>query len=301
MARINVDLSVAIAATDDARPSLSFGEMVQMHEYARPDKALGPRLKKWVAAFGEINAWEVTAAQIARAGDTMIEAGYKPASVNRDVGSIGQIYNWAIRIRKIAPLGFHQPTRDVVKHPETMRKVVLTAEEVAKLRLLSAKAFPDRRFGLFIAMLLDSGARKTEIYERTWDELDIDGCTVLVPKTKNGDSRTLFFSKATMAMAAILRPTRANCLIFEGHADRFTPINYRKAWVSLAGMIQRPDLHLHDLRHAVAADLLENGVSIATASQIIGHRDQTMLLRRYAHLSVDHLRNAQKSRLEAYT
>ena len=298
MARINVDLSVAIAASDEARPQLSFSELVHMHECARPDRALGPRLKKWVAAFGSINAWELTAAQISRAGDAMAQAGYKPASINRDIGGIGQIYNWAIRSRRIAPVGFHQPTRDVVKRSETLRKVNLSAHEVSNLRLLSAKAFPDKRFGLFINMLLDSGCRKTEILERTWAELDIDSASLVIPKTKNGDSRTLFFSAVTMALAEKLRPNkRLDTLVFEGYAGRFSHIDYRKAWESLRGMIQRPDLHLHDLRHYVAADLLESGVSIATASQIIGHRDQTMLLRRYAHLSVDHLRSAQATRL----
>jgi hypothetical protein len=42
-------------------------------------------------------------------------------------------------------------------------------------------------------MLADSGARKSELLERTWNDLDISNAKMIVPMTKNGDSRTLFF------------------------------------------------------------------------------------------------------------
>jgi hypothetical protein len=42
--------------------------------------------------------------------------------------------------------------------------------------------------------------------------------------------------------------------------------------------------------------LLRNGVGVGVASQILGHRDQTMLLRRYGHLDHMSLQDAQHLR-----
>jgi len=84
-------------------------------------------------------------------------------------------------------------------------------------------------------------------------------------------------------------------LIFAGKSG-MAPICYRKKWSSLTGMLRRPDLRIHDIRHWVAASLLRNGVGVGVASQILGHRDQTMLLRRYGHLDHLSLQEAQQQR-----
>ena len=78
----------------------------------------------------------------------------------------------------------------------------------------------------------------------------------------------------------------ADQLIFAGK-NSITPICYQKKWSSMTGMLQRPDLRVHDIRHSVAGSLLRNGVGVAVDSQILGHRDQTMLLCTYGHL--DHM------------
>jgi integrase len=157
----------------------------------------------------------------------------------------------------------------------------------------------DRLFTLFVWMLVDSGARKSELLQRSWLDLDIPGGKLIVPRTKNGDSRTLFFTPETMALAKRLKPALAvgsvDRLIFAGR-NGITPICYRKKWSNLTGMLRRPDLRVHDIRHWVAASLLRNGVGVGVASQILGHRDQTMLLRRYGHLDHMSLQDAQQMR-----
>ena len=65
----------------------------------------------------------------------------------------------------------------------------------------------------------------------TWQELDISAGKVIVPTTKNGDSRVLFFTPETMALAKRLKPTlaagAADRLIFAGKSG-IAPICYRK-------------------------------------------------------------------------
>ena len=297
-----VDLKAAADAASFPVPvDVTLAELVQAHSIAKPRLELELRLRKWcdpVHGFGHESAWSISSERLQKAGDALVEAGYVTSTVNRDIGALGQVFRWAIVNRRMAPSGFVSPTLSIKRFEEKIRYVASSEQDILSLRL-AAKMGKDRLFTLFVWMLLDSGARKSELLQRSWQDLDIPGGKLIVPKTKNGDSRTLFFTPETMALAKRLKPAlavgSADRLIFAGR-NGITPICYRKKWSNMTGMLRRPDLRVHDIRHWVAASLLRNGIGVGVASQILGHRDQTMLLRRYGHLDHMSLQDAQQAR-----
>jgi integrase len=297
-----VDLkAVADAASFPVPVDVTLAELVQAHSLAKPRLELELRLRKWcdpVHGFGHESAWSISSERLQKAADALVEAGYVTSTVNRDIGALGQVFRWAIVNRRMAPSGFVSPTLSIKRFEEKIRYVASSEQDILSLRL-AAKMGKDRLFTLFVWMLVDSGARKSELLQRSWQDLDIPGGKLIVPRTKNGDSRTLFFTPETMALAKRLKPALAvgsvDRLIFAGR-NGITPICYRKKWSNLTGMLRRPDLRVHDIRHWVAASLLRNGVGVGVASQILGHRDQTMLLRRYGHLDHMSLQDAQQMR-----
>jgi integrase len=297
-----VDLKAAAdAASFPISVDVTLAELVQAHSLAKPRLELELRLRKWcdpVHGFGHESAWSISSERLQKAADALVEVGYATSTVNRDIGALGQVFRWAIVNRRMAPRGFVSPTLSIKRFEEKIRYVASSEQDILSLRL-AAKMGKDRLFTLFVWMLVDSGARKSELLHRSWRDLDIAGGKVTVPRTKNGDSRTLFFTPETMALAKRLKPALAvgavDRLIFAGR-NGITPICYRKKWSNMTGMLRRPDLRVHDIRHWVAASLLRNGVGIGVASQILGHRDQTMLLRRYGHLDHMSLLSAQQMR-----
>jgi integrase len=291
MRRIKVDLRTAALATSAPETSLALSDLISRHSRQRADLGLAPRLRKWSEALGDLIAWDIGPEMLRQATAAMLTQGYSPASINRDLSALGQVYLWAID-QRLSPPGFVSPTRLVRRLPEAMRRVSLTPGELAALKAAAIRISP--LFGLFAAMLSDSGARRSEVLERSWPELDMEQGRMRVPRTKNGDSRWLFFSPTTMELArSLAKPTG---LMFPGRV-KTDPIDYRKAWARATGEIGRPDLHMHDLRHEAANGLIERGVPIATAAALLGHRDHTILLRRYANdLGRDHLQQAQATR-----
>ena len=297
-----VDLkAVADAASFPVPVDVTLAELVQAHSLAKPRLELELRLRKWcdpVHGFGHESAWSISSERLQKAADALVEVGYATSTVNRDIGALGQVFRWAIVNRRMAPSGFVSPTLSIKRFEEKIRYVASSEQDILSLQL-AAKMGKDRLFTLFVWMLVDSGARKSELLQRSWQDLDIPGGKLIVPRTKNGDSRTLFFTPETMALAKRLKPALAvgsvDRLIFAGR-NGITPICYRKKWSNLTGMLRRPDLRVHDIRHWVAASLLRNGVGVGVASQILGHRDQTMLLRRYGHLDHMSLQDAQQMR-----
>ena len=284
-----VDLAAAVQAVGDQQPqALTLEELIRAYD-AHTCAAETLRLRKWITALGKLSAWEVSTEQLSAGAQAMIEAGYKPSAPNRDLSALGTVYRWAIA-RRICPRGFRSPTIGAQRFGEEPRRVYVSDEESAALRRLSL-AYKDRRFGVFVNLLLDCGARKSELYERRWCDVDLQRREILLATSKNGTPRTLHFSQSTLALMLRVYPHRRDeQLLFEGRVHD-QPIHYRVAWRKLTEQIGRPDLRQHDTRHVVAAGMLRNGVSLPVAAQAIGN-SPSVLATRYGHLEVQTLRKA---------
>jgi integrase len=221
----------------------------------------------------------------------MIEHGYAPATVNRNISQIGSLYKWAAR-RRIVPVGFRSPTLSMVRYDEDLRRVELSDEEVAKL-LDGANAIKDRRFAVLIRLLVDTGARRGKVLDRTWGQVDMDRREILAPTTKTGMPRVLFFSEETKAFMERVWPRQEmeneSAMLFESKRDALQPIAFKRHWLWLVASIGRPDLRMHDLRHHRAKQMLDKGAPIAVAAQALGHSSQ-ILARRYGHLETSSMK-----------
>lgn len=291
--RPKIDLRQAMANVEqNTATEMTFREMVEAYCAVQFDGA-DLRLRKWVDCFGNESAWTITTQQIAMAAEAMLQSGlYKPSSINRDTSTIGTVYRWAIR-RHLAPLGFSSPTIAVQRFDEAIRRVEISEHEIKRL-LAGAKAYKDRRFAVYVRLAMETGARRGEIRERRWADVDLESRSITVMETKTDRPRMLFFSEETAQLMRRVWPDRHETqLLFEGRRkDR--PINYRRAWEELVATIGRPDLHLHDLRHHRAAELLKAGTTLAVAAQVLGH-SSLILQRRYGHLESATLRAATEA------
>ena len=287
------DLKAALAAvTEVPAARLSLGELIDSWFTTNIDQQ-NPRLAKWREPFADISAWDVTSEQIVVCANALIDAGYKPSTVNRDISALGSAYKWAKRNR-LTPRGFVSPTLGVERFTETPRRIELSKADLQRV-LLRARGFRDARFGAFIALIVDSGARRNEVLERHWRDVDLDAGTIHCPTTKTGVPRVLHFRPETAKLLRrVWRSRNPDDLLFEGKV-KGTVITYKTSWDKLTRELGLEWLHLHDLRHVAAADLLRSGVTIAVAAQVLGHSPK-ILASRYGHLEIGALRAAQEQR-----
>jgi len=288
--RKTIVLSTALlAVADQPAQQLTLAELVDAYSAVNPD-GICCRLKKWTEAFGDESAWAVSSERLETAAQAMIDHGYSNASANRDLSGLGSVYRWA-KSKRLSPRGFKSPTLSVRRFTESIRRIHVEQSDMDALQA-RALAFGNRHFGVFVKLLIETGARKSELLERRWGDLDLDRREILAPDTKNGSPRMLFFSEDTAALIRRICPTRiADRLIFEGRVPGL-PISFRKAWATTVKEIGLPALHMHDIRHAAAASLLRAGVTLGVAAQVLGH-DPAVLARRYGHLETKSLKKAQ--------
>lgn len=290
-----IDLRAALSQqeqTQEAAVDLLFSELCRAYSSTHYDGS-DLQLRKWIDLFDGRLAWSVTSEELDKAGVAMIEHGYSPATVNRNISQIGSLYKWAAR-RRITPVGFRSPTLGMIRYQEEIRRVELSDYEVQKL-LDGANAIKDRRFAVLIRLLVDTGARRREVLERSWGQVDMDKREILVPTTKTGIPRVLFFSEETKQFMGRVWTSQemANetALLFESKRVSHQPIAYKRHWLWLVSSIGRQDLRMHDLRHHRAKEMLDKGAPIAVAAQALGHSSQ-ILSRRYGHLEVSSMRKA---------
>jgi integrase len=275
--------------------TLTFKELVAAYVAGKPPCAPRDyRLARWITAFGARVAWEITGEELGAALDALLEAGYAPATVNREHGEIAAILNWGIKHRRRtgAPLDFRNPLTGRPKLPEPVRRVQLADEKIERLLALAKVAAYPRMYGLVLAALT-SGARRNELRRMTWGNTDlVRGIAQIGVDHKTGQWRTLLLVPALVAELRTYPQSASEHLVFPRSGNPFEPHDERREWRRLRVQIGEPSLHWHDLRHVCTARLLRSGASLHVTSRVLGHVDARMVSRRYGSLETGDLLRA---------
>jgi integrase len=143
-------------------------------------------------------------------------------------------------------------------------------------RLLAATT--ERRTKLItpiIVFALATAMRRGEILAMKWTDVDVQRRSLLIPETKNGDSRVIPLSRQAIAVLNLLPRTGQKVFPVSANAVRLS-------WTRLTKRAQLKNLHFHDLRHEAISRFFELGLTVPEVALISGHKDLRMLFR-YAH------------------
>lgn len=164
------------------------------------------------------------------------------------------------------------------------RERYLNKEEIALLldaarKINSPLLYPVTLFGLA------TGARKGEIMDLKWEDVDFLRKTATFKNTKNGTNRTVHLSPSLLNCLQEERGKRIvlSEYVFPSGNGR-KPGDIRTAWDNVIKVLGFKDVCFHTLRHTTASHLAQNGVSSLEIAAILGHKTLAMV-KRYSHLS----------------
>lgn len=144
----------------------------------------------------------------------------------------------------------------------------------------------------FVVLLLDTGARLSEIINVTWNDIDLEkGCLHIWRKKVQNES-ILFLPDRSLSMLCKRYQNRTNEYVFtngDGTKAKSTVLTIRNA-IARAGL---KGVTIHTLRHTAASRMIQNGMNLYEVKEILGHTqiETTMI---YAHL--DQSKITQKAR-----
>jgi len=133
-----------------------------------------------------------------------------------------------------------------------------------------------------IILALEIGARRGELANLQWANINFNKRTVILRDTKNTDDREIPLS--SRALEVIKRQSgHINGLVFPIRGDSIT-----KAFGRVCKNADITDLRFHDLRHEATSRFFKKGFETMEVSAITGHKDLAML-KRYTHLKAEDL------------
>jgi integrase len=227
--------------------------------------------------------------------DLVIKGELKPASANRAYGVLRAIINTARTQWHVdAPILI---LRQLEAGPDRVR--YLTDADEKKLLLACPSHVAD-----FITFLMDSGARKGEAENLTWDRIMWEGdravVRLLATDTKGDRARQVPLTKRASAIlqrlyrkyhdeySAVFMYERGGKTRQMGNVRKPFETALKRASINPVG---GPDFHLHDLRHHFASRLAQHGATLHEIKELLGHSDIKMSLK-YAHLCRSNLDRA---------
>lgn len=220
-------------------------------------------------------------------GRSIVRGG--PGISRRSMAALSACLSWAVdqeivesnvvsRVKKL-PQG---KKNRFLSNAEARRLLETVALMRGQLRL--ADNFAD-----IIPLLLFTGARRNEIVELEWSEVDLDRSHIILPKhrSKTGEKVISLSQHASSILAS--RP-RSSRYVFASCKDPSRPVvGISRAWQRVRGEANLPDVRLHDLRHSFASFAAAQGASLLMIGKALGH-SQPSTTARYAHLTHDPIR-----------
>lgn len=202
-----------------------------------------------------------------------------PATVNSEIGLFKRIAHMAGIEYEIDPI----PVR------EQVGRAMETEEKRQLIRVAESK--PEwRRACLAMRLALATGMRRKELRRLRWIDVNPIKRTIVVRNGKRDASdRVIPINDVAMMVFNELEKLRDG-RVQDPHDLVFPWRSFRSAWDAIreeSGI----QVRFHDLRHQVATELAEAGVSDATIMEILGHVSKKML-RLYSHVRMQAKREA---------
>jgi integrase len=247
------------------------------------NKSVERRLVAW---FGPMRLAAIRPAQVSAYATAMLEDGYGPATVKRDLGSLHDLFKTALR----EGLAETNPAAGV-EHPKKPRRRwrILTPAEVGAV----LRAFDDDQAQVMFLTLVLTGVRRGELLDLRWRDVDLVDNVVRVEDSKTEEGIRSIALGAGLAEALWQHRRRSH---FQGddelvfcHPERGTrmlPQWFSKQFAKAreqAGIRDyvRP---FHDLRHtAITQDAVAGTGPVALMAKA-GHTDMATT-KIYLHLA----------------
>ena len=206
---------------------------------------------------------------------------------NRTLALVRTVLSWGIR-EYAWP--FQNPAAGIRMFREEKRDRWLEPHEIpAFFEAVNAETNPDIRDFVLLALL--TGARRTNVLEMAWKDLDLENGRWRIPETKAGEPQVIPLHRATLDILKARRDTVSGFFVFPGTGRSGHLAEPKTGWARILKRAGIKDLRIHDLRRTLGSWLATQGESLLLIGKTLGHKSQGSTAT-YSRLAVDPVRDA---------
>jgi|APSaa5957512535_1039671.scaffolds.fasta_scaffold14081_1 integrase len=195
----------------------------------------------------------------------------RPYEANRVLKLISKIINFAIEYGSL-PEGHVNPACKVKPFDEQSRDRYITQSELPRLTkaIDNAESFHAKKL---IWLYLLTGARKTELLQAKWCDLDLKERVLTIPDTKSKRPHYIQLSQPAVDLLSQLPEEEGNPYIFPGKKPGTHLTEIRRTWNKIRNEAGLQDVRGHDLRRTVGSWLAQSGSSLHLIGTALNHSD----------------------------
>lgn len=190
-----------------------------------------------------------------------------PIAANRVVALISAVFNWA----KDMELATSNPAQGVRRNREKDRSRFMSEEELGRFWAALGDE-PDATLRDFFTASLLTAARRTNVLEMRWDQIDFSTATWSIPQTKNGEPQVVPLSSHMIDVLRCRSAEKRGPWVFPGKGVSGHLVEPKSAWKALCKRAGLNDLRLHDLRRTNATWQLKGGTSLPDVQKSLNHK-----------------------------
>ena len=193
-------------------------------------------------------------------------------------------------------------TADKIKRPKLKEKPVecfsLAEQKMIEQAILTGKK--DKQYGIILCLY--SGLRIGELLALQWSDIDLAKGILTVSKSchdgKNGliidepktttSRRMIPLPKQLLPILRSVKKRGNSSSVVSANGSAVSVRSYQRSFELLLKKLKIPHKGFHSLRHTFATRAIECGMDVKTLSEILGHKNPTVTLNRYAHSLMEH-------------
>ncbi len=260
--------------------------------------------KRLKVKLGEYELNELTPLVLQRYITELIESGNMKTGKGLAANSVNGIITVIQNSLKLAyALGtIKEYAADKIRRPKTKEKEVtcFTLSEQKKIERAALAGKKTKWLGIVVCLY--TGLRIGELLALEWKDVDFQKGVLTVSKSRhegkdeNGRYAHIVESPKTVSsgrciplpkqilceLRMLKRKSRSAYVISNG--ERSIPVrSYQRSFERLLKKLDIPHKGFHALRHTFATRALECGMDVKMLSELLGHKDPAVTLRRYVH------------------
>lgn len=231
----------------------------------------------------------ITRQTIATIHSEITAAGH-PAVANRVLALVSTVFGRGIEFS----LTESNPALGIRRNPEKDRDRFISARELPHF-VDALNAEPNDTIRDYVQLSLLTGARRTNVLEMAWNELDLKDGIWRIPDTKNGTPQNVPLGvEAIRILKARLKKAGKDAqFVFPGDGETGHLVEPTKGWRRILKAAGLSNLRIHDLRRTMGSWQTKTGASLTIVGKSLNHKSpQTTAI--YARLDIDPVRESME-------
>jgi integrase len=272
------------------RKRRTFGELADLYLERHASRKRSAR-NDWAVLRNHLSGWrpralsEITQHDLER---LHAELGQRaPYQANRAVALLRKMFNLALDWGLF--LG-ENPAAGIRFYPEEKRQRYLMPDELPRVFAALQDEKNEQARAAFVTAIL-TGARRQEVLEMKWDDLNLDRAVWRVPQASGGPAHTIPLPTQLVGLLQQLPKAAGNPYVFIGEVAGGHLVNMKRAWHRIRLKARITDVRIHDLRRTFGVWLMASGESLALIGQVLNHRSLATTAG-YVSLKLDPIREA---------